>query len=36
MPLSDIINHLSSDQHENKPKQQQLIWCAHCGNYISD
>ena len=35
MPLSDKSNHLSSDQHKNKTKQQQ-IWCEDCGKYISD
>ena len=35
MPLSDKSNHLSSDQHKNKIKQQQ-IWCEDCGKYISD
>ena len=35
MPLSDKSNHLSSDQHKNKTKQQH-IWCKECGKYISD
>ena len=35
MPLSDKSNHLGSDQHQNKTKQQQ-IWCEDCGKYISD
>ena len=35
MPLSDKSNHLSSDQHKNKTKQQH-IWCEDCGKYISD
>ena len=35
MPLSDKSNHLSSDQHKNKTKQQQ-IWCEDCGKYICD
>ena len=35
MPLSDKSNHLNSDQHKNKTKQQQ-IWCKDCGKYISD
>ena len=35
MPLSDKLNHLYSDQHKNKAKQQQ-VWCEDCGNYISD
>ena len=35
MPLSDKSNHLGSDQHKNKTKQQQ-IWCEDCGKYISD
>ena len=35
MPLSDKSNHLSSDQHKNKTKQQR-IWCEDCGKYISD
>ena len=34
MPLSEKSN-LSSDQHKNKTKQQQ-IWCEDCGKYISD
>ena len=33
MPLSDKSNHLSSDQHKNKTKQQH-IWCEDCGKYI--
>ena len=35
MPLSDKSNHLSSDQHKNKTKQQK-VWCDDCGKYISD
>ena len=35
MPLSDRVNHLYSDQHKNKTKQQQ-VWCEDCGKYISD
>ena len=35
MPLSDKSNHLSSDQHKNKTKQQH-IWCGDCGKHISD
>ena len=35
MPLSDKLNHLNSDKHKNKTKQQQ-IWCEDCGKYISD
>ena len=35
MPLSDKSNHLSSDQHKNKTKQQH-IWCEDCGKYISN
>ena len=35
MPLSDKSNHLSSDQHKKKTKQQH-IWCEDCGKYISD
>ena len=35
MPLSDKLNHLFSDQHKNKTKQQQ-VWCEACGKYISD
>ena len=35
MPLSDKSNHLNSDQHKNKTKQQQ-VWCEDCGKYISD
>ena len=35
MPLSDKSNHLSSDQHKNKTKQQQ-IWCKDCGKHNSD
>ena len=35
MPLSDKSNHLGSDQHMNKTKQQH-IWCEDCGKYISD
>ena len=35
MPLSDKSNHLKSDQHKNKTKQQH-IWCEDCGKYISD
>ena len=36
MPLSDKSNHLSSDEHKNKTKQQQHIWCEDCGKYISN
>ena len=35
MPLADKSNHLSSDQHKYKTKQQH-IWCEDCGKYISD
>ena len=35
MPLSDKLNHLNSDQHKNKTKQQP-VWCEGCGKYISD
>ena len=38
MPLSDMSNHLSSDQHKNRTKQQNeaaQIWCEDCGKYIS-
>ena len=35
MPLSDKLNHLNSDQHKNKTKQQQ-VWCEDCGKNISD
>ena len=35
MPLSDKLNHLNSDQHKNKTKQQR-VWCEDCGKYISD
>ena len=35
MTLSDKSNHLKSDQHKNKTKQQQN-WCEGCGKYISD
>ena len=35
MPLSDKSNHLCSDQHKNKTKQQH-IWCEDCGKNISD
>ena len=35
MPLSDKSNHLSSEQHKNKTKQQH-IWCEDCGKYNSD
>ena len=35
MPLSDKLNHLNSDQHKNKTKQQQ-VWCEDCGKYASD
>ena len=35
MPLSDKLNHLSSDQHKNETKQQH-VWCEDCGKYISD
>ena len=37
MPLSDMSNHSSSDQHKNKTKQQReaaQIWCENCGKYI--
>ena len=34
MPLSAKSNHLNSDQHKNKTKQQQN-WCEECGKYIS-
>ena len=38
---SDYIksNHLNSDQHKNKTKQQReatQVWCEDCGKYISD
>ena len=39
MPLSDKSNHLNSDQHKNKTKQQRKatqVWCEDCGKYISD
>ena len=39
MPLSDKLNHLSSDKHKNKTKQQReaaQIWCEDCGKDISD
>ena len=39
MPLSDKSNHLNSDEHENKTKQQReatQIWCEDCGKYISN
>ena len=35
IPLSDKLNHLNSDQHKNKTKQQQ-IWCEDCGKCITD
>ena len=35
MLLSDKSNHLSSDQHKNKTKQQQVS-CEDCGKYICD
>ena len=35
MPLSDKLNHLYSDQHKNKTKQQQ-VWCEDCVKHISD
>ena len=35
MALSDKSNHLDSDQHKNKTKQQQ-IWCEDRGKYISE
>ena len=35
MPLSDKTNHLSSNDHKGKTKQQQ-IWCEECGKNISD
>ena len=35
MPLSDKSNHLSSDRHKNKTKQQHF-WSEDCGKYISD
>ena len=35
MPLSDRSNHLSSEQHTNRTKQQH-IWCEDCGKYISN
>ena len=35
MPLSDKTNHLSSNDHKNKTKQQQ-IWCEDCGKNIGD
>ena len=34
MPLSNKSNHLNSDEHKNKTKQQH-IWCEDCGKYIS-
>ena len=39
MPLSDKSNHLNSDEHKNKNKQQReatQIWCEDCGKYISN
>ena len=33
MPLSDNSNHLSSNQHKNKTKQQQ-VWCEDCLNTL--
>ena len=39
MPLSDKSNHLNSDEHKNKTKQQReatQIWCEDCGKYISN
>ena len=35
MPLSDKSNHLNSDEHKNKSKQQH-IWCEDCGKNISN
>ena len=35
MPLSDKSNHLSSNDHKNKSKQQQ-IWCEEGGKIVSD
>ena len=35
MPLSDKTNHLSSNDHKNKTKQQQIC-CEDCGKNISD
>ena len=35
MPLSDQTNQLSSNDHTNRTKQQQ-IWCEVCGKCISD
>ena len=35
MPMSDKSNHLNSDEHRNKTKQQH-IWCEDCGKYISN
>ena len=37
MPLSDKSNHINSDEHKNKTKQQReatQIWCEDCGKYI--
>ena len=39
MPLPNKSNHLNSDEHKNKNKQQReatQIWCEDCGKYISD
>ena len=39
MPLLEKSNHLDSDQHKNKTKQQReavQIWCEDCGKYISN
>ena len=39
MPLSDKSNHLNSDEHKNKTKQQReatQIWCEDRGKYISN
>ena len=39
MPLSDKSNHLNSDEHKNKTKQQReatQIWCEDCCKYISN
>ena len=39
MPLSDKTNHLNSDEHKNKTKQQReatQIWCEDCGKNISN
>ena len=39
MPLSDKSNHLNSDEHKNKTKQQReatQIWCEEIGKYISN